>query len=285
MDQPHVKSSSRSAVSCPSYEASRASVSWITCGRGCSGRQSSSNMCCEALILMPRDATTGFEGVIEPIGFKNVQAKIVSDSYLTSGDKSNRSSADRHSNHPMNPKHPQADVSMEIQMENMPPSQSAPPPSDSRPRLASMHVPLEDYIFREDAPKKKKFNWEDAERLLDYEPEDPVIRFVNHVYFWCHRAGLIFTVCCLLPAMPFNAFFVGMTEILMSSLVKPWVGVLDQVWSRLHWKTVVFYCCLVLAAPRHTVTGRCNMEASPYRATDTLTTSVEFGSTNVIQLQ
>ncbi|PRP79635.1 hypothetical protein PROFUN_10535 [Planoprotostelium fungivorum] len=154
-------------------------------------------------------------------------AKIVlSDKWRQDGIHTSQPSADHHSNHPMNPKHPQADVSMEIQMENMPPSQSVPAPSDSRPRLASMHVPSS---------------------LLDYEPEDPVIRFVNHVYFWCHRAGLIFTVCCLLPAMPFNAFFVGMTEILMSSLVKPWVGVLDQVWSRLHWKTVVFYCCLVLA--------------------------------------
>ncbi|PRP81024.1 hypothetical protein PROFUN_11176 [Planoprotostelium fungivorum] len=121
-------------------------------------------------------------------------------------------------------------------------------PSDAATPASVQVTQPEDDVERGQAPtekrQKKKFNWEEAEKLLNYEPEDPVTRIVNKIHFWCHRAGLLFMVCCLLPLVPFNAFLLGLAEMTLSVIVKPWVGVLDHLWSRMHWKTVIFYYVL-----------------------------------------
>ncbi|PRP82334.1 hypothetical protein PROFUN_10238 [Planoprotostelium fungivorum] len=120
--------------------------------------------------------------------------------------------------------------------------QHVPLHSYQQPSAPHTHVPLQEAVKPCDT--KKKFNWEEAEKLLNYEPEDGLTRVVNKIHFWSHRAGLIFVMVLLLPVVPFNSFGLGMTEMTLSLVVRPWTSVLDALWSRMNWKTAIFYYVL-----------------------------------------
>ncbi|PRP77980.1 hypothetical protein PROFUN_14100 [Planoprotostelium fungivorum] len=91
---------------------------------------------------------------------------------------------------------------------------------------------------------KKKVSWEEAERLLNYEPEDGITHLVNKIHYWSHRAGLIFVMVLLIPFIPFSSFGLGMMEMTLSLVIRPWTTVLDALWSRMNWKTAIFYYVL-----------------------------------------
>lgn len=87
----------------------------------------------------------------------------------------------------------------------------------------------------------KDFDWEESEKLLSYKPNDPITRLVNKVHFWSHRAGLIVIMILLLPIVPITSFLVGVSDMSIALLVRPWINLLDPLFVRMNWKTAVFY--------------------------------------------
>lgn len=44
--------------------------------------------------------------------------------------------------------------------------------------------------------------------------------------------------------VPFNAFLIGVAEVFLAVLFKPWIGLGEVIFARLSWKMVVVFCVI-----------------------------------------